>query len=150
MTTKPARPTDWTTEPLPEHCVTIPLDRMFSADDMDRIHLGLIPEVMEDKWFIYWRDQALHFHRSWTGRCVYVVHFASEGGAWRMVRAEADPDADHRAEMVSYLIDALLLRRPADHYPGPDRGHASVLGQWSLLGRAMLGQHPDGRDVRDE
>ena len=22
---------------------------------------------MEDKWFIYWKDDALFFHRSWTG-----------------------------------------------------------------------------------
>ena len=46
---------------------------------MDHIRQGMIPEVMEDKWFIYWKDDALFFHRSWTGFCIYVVRFAADG-----------------------------------------------------------------------
>lgn len=124
---------------------------------MDRIRTGLIPEVMEEKWFIYWCDAALHFHRSWTGHCIYVVRFVPEGEAWRMVRAEVNRDYeqyqltndDYDAEMISYLIDSLLLGRPAS-YPDDDGSDASVLGQWANVGRAMLESHPDDREDGDE
>ncbi|MDE2980309.1 MAG: hypothetical protein OXU74_03855 [Gemmatimonadota bacterium] len=153
MTAKPARPSVWNTEPLREQRATLQLDRVFSPDDMDRIRNGLIPVVMEDKWFIYWRDEALYFHRNWTGNCTYVVHFTSEGEEWRMVRAEVNRDYeqyqctndDYDTEMISYLIDALLLRRPAQ-FPVTDGSDESVLAQWANVGRAMLGSHPDEGD----
>lgn len=153
MTAKRAVPTDWNTNPLPEQRTNIALDRVFSPNEMDRIRAGLIPDVMEDKWFIYWRDKALYLHRSWTGNCTYVVHFVSEGDAWRMVRAEVNRDYEqyqntndgYDAEMVSFLIDALLLRRPASH-PGDDGSDASVLEQWASVGRATLGRHPGDRE----
>ena len=158
MTAKRAVPADWNTNPLPEQRTTIALDRVFSPKDMDRIRVGLIPEMMEDKWFIYWRDKALYFHRSWTGNCTYVVHFASEGEAWRMVCAEVNREYeqyqctndDYDAKMISYLIDVVLLHRPADFPTEDDDSDTSVAGQWASVGRAMLGRHPDGRDDRDE
>ena len=30
---------------------------------------------MEDKWFIFMENGILYFHRSWTGVCIYQVHF---------------------------------------------------------------------------
>lgn len=119
MSTKPAGPTDWETEPLPAERTTIALDRLFSPDEMHRIRAGFIPEWMEDKWFVYWRDDTLYFHRSWTGYCIYVVRFVREGEAWRMVRAEVN--RDHRqyqmeddeedAKLIPDLIDGHLLER---------------------------------------
>ena len=47
------------------------LDRVFSPQDMDRIRRGVVPEAMEDKWFIYWKEGMLFFQRSWTGFCIY-------------------------------------------------------------------------------
>lgn len=51
--------------------------------------------------------------------------------------------------MISYLIDALLLRRPAK-YPDDNDRDESALAQWANVGRAMLGSHPDDRDDGDE
>ena len=117
MTAKQAGPTDWNTKPLPEQHTTIALDRVFSQSQMDRIHAGLIPEEMEDKWFIYWHEATLYFHRSWTGFCIYIVHFVQEGDVWRMVRAEVNRDSeqyketndDSDASNISSLIDHFLL-----------------------------------------
>jgi hypothetical protein len=75
---KTAKPTDWKTEALPSLKSTIRLDRTFSPDEMNLIKRGLVPEEMEDKWFIYWKDGTLFFHRSWTGYCLYAVHFVAE------------------------------------------------------------------------
>ena len=119
MSTKSASPTDWKTQPLPTERTTITLDRLFSPGDMDRIRAGFIPEWMEEKWFIYWQDDALYIHRSWTGFCIYVVRFVREGVAWRMVRADVNrdyeqyqmEDDEEEVRLIHGLIDGHLLER---------------------------------------
>ncbi|MGH2603345.1 MAG: hypothetical protein ACRDJ9_28675, partial [Dehalococcoidia bacterium] len=76
---RPATPSDWRTAALPDKHAKIALDRAFNAAEMTRIEAGLIPEAMEDKWFIYFDSNRLHFHRSWTGFCIYVVEFVRDG-----------------------------------------------------------------------
>ena len=114
---KTAKPTDWKTQTLPSKRTTIHLDRTFSSQEMKRICRGLVPKQMEDRWFIYWKDDTLFFHRSWTGYCIYVVHFVAEGGSFRMIKADVNrypkqygEASDERdAEMISELVDMLLL-----------------------------------------
>ena len=151
---KQAVRSDWKTKHLPRRKTTIKVSREFSQEEMARIRQGVIPEVMEDKWFIYWKDNTLFFHRSWTGCCIYVARFAAEGTAWRMIRAEVnrDPrqymetDDERDVQQISNLIDWLLLHRNAP-FAGDDSDAQSALMQWSLAGRAMMGKHPgDGDD----
>lgn len=112
---------------------------------MTQIKQGVIPEQMEDKWFIYYTDGNLHFHRSWTGFTVYIVRFNEEGDIATAIdfRANRDPDQyketddDKDKEMLSFLFDAVLLCQPAQ-YPGS----GGALGAWSMVGRASLGDHP--------
>lgn len=146
-----AKASDWKTFPLPEQRVRIALDRGFDSVEMARIRNGLIPEEMEDKWFIYYQDDTLYLHRSWTGYCIYVVRFADAGeGVCRMTCAEVNGDtAQYHAKDVAhlhYLIDRLLLQR---HPAYPDAGESdsqSVLSAWSDIGRASLGILPKERD----
>ena len=141
---------NWNTRPLPEMRATIELNRRFSRREMSRIRQGVIPEEMEDKWFVYWEDDTLFFHRSWTGYCVYVVRFSCDENGAVMVSADVNrnpdeyrcTDDDHDAQLIPYLINLLLLRRPAE-FPAtlPTPGEAA-LEQWSLVGQAGLGIHP--------
>ncbi|MFQ5430684.1 MAG: hypothetical protein ACE5E1_10275, partial [Phycisphaerae bacterium] len=116
-----------------------------------RIRKGLIPKQMEDKWFIYWKDDVLFFHRSWTGFCIYAVRFSVEGDGCRMIEATVNRDpeqykatSDERdAEMISYLVDVLLLRREAVFPSDEPSAEKQALILWGQVGRAMLGQHPD-------
>jgi hypothetical protein len=111
---------------------------------------GVLPQEMEDKWFIYWENDALYFHRSWTGFCIYVARFTTQGECHRMIEADVNRDpeqygqtSDERdAQMISYLIDVLLLQKEAD-FPSdePSLEKRSVM-MWSQVGRAMLGLHP--------
>jgi hypothetical protein len=150
---KAAKPGDWKVEPLPTNRVTVRLDRWFSAEEMTSIRRGLVPAAMEDKWFIYWKDDALFLHRSWTGFSIYVIRFVAEGGGWRMIEADVnrDPaqyslsDDERDVDMISYLLDVLLLRRAVD--PLGARSDESLLATWSQVGRAMLGQHPDAKET---
>ena len=148
---KMAKPTDWKTQALPSKRTTIRLDQTFSPQEMKRIRRGLVPEQMEDKWFIYWKDDTLFFHRSWTGFCIYVVRFATDGDTYRMIEADVNRDpaqyketSDERdAEKISYLVDVLLLHQEAVFPSDEPSSKKQVLMNWSQVGRAMLGQHPN-------
>jgi len=147
---KTAKPTDWKTQVLPSMRINIHLDRIFSPQEMKRILRGLVPEQMEDKWFIYWKDDTLFFHRSWTGFCIYVVRFAADGDTYRMIEADVNRDpaqykgtSDERdAEKISYLVDVLLLHQEAVFPSDEPSSKKQALMNWNQVGRAMLGQHP--------
>jgi len=145
-----AKSGDWRTQPLPARFSSVPLDRVFSTEQMQRIRAGLIPRQMEDKWFVYWQEDALFFHRSWTGFCVYVVRFADEGVCSKMIEAHANRDAEqysgnsdeHDREMISYLIDVLLLHRSAAFPSDRTDLQERAIANWAQVGRAMLGEGP--------
>ncbi len=148
---KIAKPTDWKTEPIPSQHTTIPLDRAFSPKEMEDIRRGVIPQQMEDKWFIYWEDNKLFFHRSWTGFCIYVVYFKEVDGTYKIFKADVNRNPeqyketdDHTdAQIVTYLIDLLLLHKDVPfpiHSTSPQKQAA---GLWSLVGRGMFKEYPD-------
>ncbi len=145
-----AKQEDWKTEPLPPERTSIALDLVFTMEETEIIRRGLIPVQMEDKWFIYWKDGTLFFHRSWTGHCIYVVHFIEEGDSCRMVRADVNRDPDQYGEtseeedagMVPYLVNLLLLHRNGAFPGSGETPEETALLNWSQVGRAMLGKHP--------
>ncbi len=59
--------------PMPMQHIILSLDRLFSQAEIDLIKLGFAPREMQDKWFIYFENDVLYFHRSWTGYCIYQV-----------------------------------------------------------------------------
>lgn len=38
-----------------------------NTKQLKKLQIGLVPNKMEDKWFAYFHDNAIHLHRSWTG-----------------------------------------------------------------------------------
>ena len=147
---KQATSSNWKTEPLPEERTTIPLDLSYSQHELRDIQLGVVPVEMEDKWFIYWEDDTLFFHRSWTGFCLYVVRFAREDDGVTAVEAELNRDSeqyrntddDYDREMISFLINLLLLKRQAP-FPSKEATRSNrALEMFHLVGDAALGRHP--------
>jgi len=148
---KTAKPADWKTEALPQKRTTVRLDRSFSPEEMDRIRRGLVPKQMEDKWFIYWKDDHLFFHRSWTGFCFFVVRFVADAESFHMVGADVNretvqytqTDDSEDIQMISFLVDVLLLRCQSAPPIGEPSAKQRALKTWSQVGRAMFDQHPD-------
>lgn len=89
--------------------------------------LGLVPEQMEDKWFIYYEDSWLRFHRSWTGVFIYGLRLegSSDGvrviDSWvnRNTEQYAAQDTDYDRKLVRFIIDAFLLKTPGTTFPMP-------------------------------
>ena len=69
---------NWKTLPMPLERTEIDLGLSVSTEEFERLTRGHIPQVMEDHWFMYFDGDALCFHRSWTGICIYKVHVAHD------------------------------------------------------------------------
>lgn len=71
--------TDWKTVEMPERTAEFVIYREFTDGEMEYIIEGHRPQEMEDKWFMYYEDDKLFIHRSWTGYCIYIISFAQKG-----------------------------------------------------------------------
>ena len=102
---------------MPKQRKNLAFERLINQDEFDQISLGLISHDMDDKWFIFMEDMQLHFHRSWTGHCIYQVRFeqkekgyaVSEAWVNRSKEQYRNNDDDYDIALLSFLIDNFLL-----------------------------------------
>lgn len=107
-------------KPLPKRHTTVLLDFFLDRKQADRVRQGFIPSVQEEKWFVFFEDDTLYQHRSWTGICIDQVHFIAEGEGLRATHAEVNrysphysnkddqEDIDRITNMVRQLADLPL------------------------------------------
>ena len=145
---KKALKSDWDRyEPMPEEHVVLSFQHEYSPGDYEKIQYGVIPEQMEDKWFIYFEENKLHCHRSWTGNCLYIAEFEVSERSSKITKLTVNRDREQYTErdnnwdchFVVYLINLLLLHKPTP-YPEKDDidPETSAVQQWSQVGRAMF------------
>ena len=132
--------------PIPSERAALNFSERYSTQEFERIARGLIPQAMEDKWIIFFEEPWLYFHRSWTGFGIYGVRFEQEATGWSATEAWVSRNADqysgsnieYETALLKFLIDALLLERPAS-FPAPAEVAANVppgLHQHSVVGKA--------------
>lgn len=107
---------------------------------------GLIPQRMEDKWFIYFEEAWLYFYRSWTGHCIYAIRFESSAAGGSAVESWVSRDSaqyretrtDYDRLIAKFLIDAFLLGKSAAFPVPSDLPLDTLKGiyQHHLVGRA--------------
>jgi hypothetical protein len=120
----PSRATrgSWRTQPLPFNRTRILLERRFTRWDWAALKRGFVPQVMEDRWFVFEDDGWLYFHRSWTGYGVYWVRLFDTPTGGDIVEAWVSRDRDQYkgasaeddVRRLSQLIDTLLLGKGRD------------------------------------
>lgn len=122
---KQANPDSWQRKPF---VTGVPLQyhTSLSAQQFQLARLGVIPEVMEDKWFIYYEEPYLYFHRSWTGQPVYRLTFENREESGEVVEAIWSADlaqnsttgSAYAAQLLDFLLYAIVLREPKE-FPMP-------------------------------
>lgn len=61
----------WKTVPM-SMPTALACELFFTEEEYSVVSLGLVPQVMEDKWLIYLdENKVLHLHRSWTGHEIF-------------------------------------------------------------------------------
>ena len=109
----------WKHRPLPEARAALAYARTFDRPEHARLQRGLVPDQMEDKWFIFLEGEWLFFHRSWTGSCIYAVKLRAEGERFPVEEAWVNRDPEeyretddaYDAKVLGFLVDRLLLGR---------------------------------------
>jgi hypothetical protein len=137
--------TSWKTLPPPEQRESLELTATFNNAEAELLVLGLRPARMEDKWFICFHQGWLLFHRSWTGVCIYGLRLersprgvvVSDSWVSRDSSQYKGTDVEYDRQLVRFLIDALLLKRPAVFPIPAGVGHMPPgVYQHSIVGRA--------------
>lgn len=78
-----------------ERYVSVPIrEAGFSAAEWEVVSHGLVPRVMEDRWFWYADGPTMHGRRSWTGIEVYRFHVVPEGERYVLSRIEILDERD--------------------------------------------------------
>ena len=106
----------WKREPLPTARAPLPYSRTLNAVEAARVMNGLIPEVMEDKWFVLCDEGWLLFYRSWTGFCTYGLKLTtmpdglllSEGWVSRDTEQFQGTDLDWDRKCIDHIIDWIV------------------------------------------
>lgn len=136
----------WKTLPAPEQREAIPYDVVFTDVEGDLLVRGLRPRAMEDKWFIYFEDDWLCLHRSWTGSLIFWLKLDGCPAGVRVTKAwvNRDPeqyretDSSYDGMMLDFLIRRLLLHQDAEFPVRPTDVANSPKGvfQHHIVGRA--------------
>ena len=82
----------------------------YSHDEFERIREGFDPQDMDDKWEVFLEEDVLHFHRSWTGFCMFQITFGRHGDRFVVSETLAEGSEGYLDEvLLRQLIDLLLL-----------------------------------------
>ena len=100
---------------------------VFSPSEFARLQEGLLPTCMEDKWFVFYEEPHLFFHRSWTGSPVYRISFSAHAETWVVTEVlwadefakKGESDPAYQAQLLDFLVSNLLLGQ-AKPFPMPD------------------------------
>ena len=109
----------WRTQPILMPEPLAEFGGTWTDAEWERITTGLIPEEMEDKWFVFSSEGRLHLARSWTGHTIYEIGFRRAHEGWTVTDALVTGDesiyarSDDETEQhnVLNLINGLLLGR---------------------------------------
>jgi hypothetical protein len=135
----------WTNlQPMPPKRASLELARSFTAQEYERIRLGFVPESMEDKWFMFTEADTLYIYRSWTGHCIYELHFTRQGERYTANEIFANRDQSqytslgvaYDERLLTFLIESLLLgeRSPLPLSKDLPAGTASELHLSHIVG----------------
>jgi hypothetical protein len=138
---------------MPPAHVELLIDGRYTPQEMNQIQRGFIPADQQDKWFIYYDGTLLHFHRSWTGTCIFQMALVAEEDHTRATRliVNQDPsqykvtDNSYNLSLAAYLVDHLLLGRFS---PMPLPGKMSEQDQQRHQQHVMGQQPGHGRSIR--
>lgn len=102
---------DWKTIDMPAQTQQFTMEMHFTQSDVEQLKQGHIPEEMEDKWFLYYQDNQLYIHRSWTGICIYIVSILQESNSL-VVTVNRNPEQYQETNVEKdQLMLTILLKR---------------------------------------
>jgi len=137
---------DWETKEFSKP-QSISVNTYLTEKQFARVRYGLFPEAMEDKWFIYFENGRLCFHRSWTGCKIYEIEINKSESRYDYTEIIVERDAEIYSNTdnfedelsVDFLICKGLLGMRGEYIAPPgDDSDETVLKNWSSFGNMIL------------
>ncbi|MCP4135019.1 MAG: hypothetical protein GY754_28855 [bacterium] len=140
------------------------LNQSYSQQEYEAIKMGFIPRAMEDKWFIYFEDNKLFLHRSWTGVCHYQVLFKEKTDektdlvtihkAWFNPEDYDQEYAEtsgifYEGKILLYLVDRLLLDKNPP-FPIPPHLETAAPTEKMMYRHGFVGYATSNREYEEE
>ena len=119
---KKAEAISWGIEPLKEG-ISIPLTLEIDKEQIELISKELIPQVIEDKWFMYFEKPYLYLHRSWTGQAVFKLKFTESSTGYFVSEALLSSDIaktheveiKYQGEIAFFLVSHFQLEKKVSY-----------------------------------
>ena len=111
---------NWKNYPMSSKRERLKINKHYDINELTKIQEGHLPKSMDDRWFIYYQDDWLYFHRSWTGYCIYEVKLKiTEEGA-DIDEAWMSSDLKYyrsmgRDEDINILLDLIEYKLPKNN-----------------------------------
>ena len=145
MISKTATRTSWETKDIDDP-KNINLKISFTPRQFHLIKQGLIPKQMEDKWFIFYENNFLYMHRSWTGFGMYKAEIINKGRFYAIDEFIAERNKDKNSteddevdkDIFVNLIAGGLLGIPAGILHNKPNRESNVLSDWGTYGTLLL------------
>ncbi len=142
-----ATKTTWKNQPI-NNPKRISIIMNFTNRQFSKLTIGLIPQQMEDKWFIFYENNWLYFHRSWTGFGLYKAQLIKETNGYSIIEFWAErnnakyknEDDNTDIENISFLIARGLLGIDVRKiYEAKNtKSEMDVIKSWSFFGRLLI------------
>lgn len=99
---------DWKTVEMPARVEEFALEKTLTDSEMEYIKAGRRPREMEDKWFMYYENQTLFIHRSWTGYCIYIIDLSENGRLHVTVNRDPEQHKENSLERDRLMAEILI------------------------------------------
>lgn len=144
---KTATRSTWKNEPIVDG-KRIKISLHFTEEQFLNLKKGLIPHEMEDKWFIYFEDDWLFFHRSWTGYGIFKAQLTKEKNGYsikefwaeRKHEKYSNEDDNSDIEALCFLIAGGLLRVDVReiYLQNNNKSETDLIKGWSNFGSLLF------------
>lgn len=103
----------WKNYPI-KNSRSVEVDLTLSEEDYQNVTKGFVPTQMEDKWFIFFEDGIINFHRAWTGHGVFQAKIVKENNKYLIkevfVEKSFTSEGDSKELFLSLIKKRLLSR----------------------------------------
>ena len=100
---------------MPASAERLAVDREYPGHEWARLCFGVVPNSMEERWFIFYEEPWLCVHRNSNGECFFRVRFEVTGGGARIAEAYVNPGVwsgtrDDATGMLLYALETAIER----------------------------------------
>ena len=109
-----------------------------NSKQLKKLHIGLTPNEMEDKWFAYLSDNAFHLHSSWTGYEIFKAKLTIVEGGAEITEFWVEQNPERYGEFNDES-NISIFKRHIEHLSSREINNPIKNGIWGLVVGDALG-----------